>query len=296
MKLKTTYLEPLPLLADKNSRIHTTYNQTGTATGRLSSENPNLQNIPSEGEWAKKIRKGFIAEDGYQFLGLDYSQIELRIAASLSEDPKMIQVFLENGDIHFLTAAEINNVPIDKVTPEMRRQAKTLNFGVLYGMGAKAFSETAGISKEEAKKFIEEYYHDFYKIREWQTKILSEAQQTGCVKTLTGRLRWVYDLISGNQKYKSLAERAAINFPIQGLAADIIKKAMIKISNFIQKEKLENDVRLLLQIHDELIFEVKKDKLDLAKENIQKIMEENEFLTVPLKTQVSIGDNLADLK
>jgi len=296
MKLKTTYLEPLPLLADKNSRIHTTYNQTGTATGRLSSENPNLQNIPSEGEWAKKIRKGFIAEDGYQFLGLDYSQIELRIAASLSEDPKMIQVFLENGDIHFLTAAEINNIPIDKVTPEMRRQAKTLNFGVLYGMGAKAFSETAGISKEEAKKFIEEYYHDFYKIREWQTKILSEAQQTGCVKTLTGRLRWVYDLISGNQKYKSLAERAAINFPIQGLAADIIKKAMIKISNFIQKEKLENDVRLLLQIHDELIFEVKKDKLDLAKENIQKIMEENEFLTVPLKTQVSIGDNLADLK
>ena len=296
MKLKTTYLEPLPLLADKNSRIHTTYNQTGTATGRLSSENPNLQNIPSEGDWAKKIRKGFIAEDGYQFLGLDYSQIELRIAASLSQDPKMIQVFLENGDIHLLTAAEINNISINEVTPEMRRQAKTLNFGVLYGMGAKAFSETASISKEEAKKFIEEYYHDFYKIREWQTKILNEAQQTGYVKTLSGRIRWVYDLISGNQKYKSLAERAAINFPIQGLAADIIKKTMIKIHNFIQKEGLENDIRLLLQIHDELIFEVKKDKLELTKEKIQKLMEEDEFLTVPLKTKISFGDNLADLK
>jgi len=296
MKLKTTYLEPLPALMDKNSRIHTNYNQTGTATGRLSSENPNLQNIPAEGEWAKKIRKGFIAENGYQFLGFDYSQIELRIAASLSRDPKMQKVFLENGDIHALTAAEINNVKITEVTNEMRRQAKTLNFGILYGMGAKAFGETAGISKEEAKKFIEEYFHDFPYLKQWQEKILLEAQQTGCARTLTGRIRWVYDLVSGNQKYRSLAERAAINFPIQGLAADIIKNAMVKIDRFINENQLQNDVRLLLQIHDELIFEVKKEKINWVKNEIQKMLEENEWLKVPLKTQYSLGQTLADLK
>ncbi|MCX8015971.1 MAG: DNA polymerase I [Patescibacteria group bacterium] len=296
MKLKTTYLEPLPLMVDKNSRLHTTYNQTGTATGRLSSENPNLQNIPIESEWAKKIRKGFVAEKGHLFLGFDYSQIELRIAASLSDDPKMKKVFWENGDIHTITAAEINNTSPDKVTAEMRRQAKTLNFGVLYGMGAKAFSETAGISKEEAKKFIDEYYHDFANIRQWQINILAEAQQTGCVKTLTGRIRWVYDLISGNQKYRSLAERAAINFPIQGLAADIIKNAMIQIHQFILKNNLENDVRLLLQIHDELIFEVREEKIETIKNEIQKIMEQNNWLSVPLQVQSSIGKTLADLK
>lgn len=296
MKLKTTYLEPLPLMIDENSRLHTTYNQTGTTTGRLSSENPNLQNIPIESEWAKKIRKGFVAETGYLFLGFDYSQIELRIAASLSDDPKMKKVFLENGDIHTITAAEINNTSPDKVTAEMRRQAKTLNFGVLYGMGAKAFSETAGISKEEAKKFIDEYYHDFANIRQWQMNILAEAHQTGCVKTLTGRTRWVYDLISGNQKYRSLAERAAINFPIQGLAADIIKNAMIHIHQFILKNNLENDVRLLLQIHDELIFEVKEEKIETIKSEVRKIMEQNNWLSVPLQVQSSIGKTLADLK
>ncbi|NLA08124.1 MAG: DNA polymerase I, partial [Parcubacteria group bacterium] len=268
MKLKTTYLEPLPRLMDKNSRIHTTYNQTGTSTGRLSSENPNLQNIPAKGDWAKKIRGGFVAENGYQFISFDYSQIELRIAAFLSQDQKMIKAFLNNEDIHSLTAAEINNTNIDKITPEMRRQAKTLNFGVLYGMGAKSFSETAQISKDEAKKFIDEYYHDFYSIKDWQEKTISEAKQTGYVKTLTGRLRWVWDLMSGNQKYRSLAEREAINFPIQGLAADIIKIAMIKIDNFLQKEKKENDIRLILQIHDELIFEVKNDLIDWTQKNL----------------------------
>ncbi|HOM32987.1 MAG TPA: DNA polymerase I [Candidatus Paceibacterota bacterium] len=296
MKLKTTYLEPLPRLMDKNSRIHTTYNQTGTSTGRLSSENPNLQNIPAKGDWAKKIRGGFVAENGYQFISFDYSQIELRIAAFLSQDQKMIKAFLNNEDIHSLTAAEINNTNIDKITPEMRRQAKTLNFGVLYGMGAKSFSETAQISKDEAKKFIDEYYHDFYSIKDWQEKTISEAKQTGCVKTLTGRLRWVWDLMSGNQKYRSLAEREAINFPIQGLAADIIKIAMIKIDNFLQKEKKENDIRLILQIHDELIFEVKNDLIDWTQKNLTPLMEENEFFNFPLKTQCSFGKTLADLK
>jgi len=296
MKLKSTYLEPLPHLMDENCRIHTTYNQTGTATGRLSSENPNLQNIPMEGDLAKKIREGFIAEKGYQFVGFDYSQIELRIAATLSDDPKMKEAFLNDEDIHALTAAEINNTSIDKVTPAMRRQAKTLNFGVLYGMGAKSFSETAQIPKEQAKKFIEEYYHDFANIKEWQEKTLAEARQTGCVRTLTGRIRWVWDLVSGNQKYRSLAERAAINFPIQGLAADIIKTAMIRINNFLQKENAEADIRLILQIHDELVFEVKENKVEWTKKNILPLMEQNEFLSVPLKAQCHTGKTLADLK
>lgn len=296
MKLKSTYLEPLPSLMDENCRIHTTYNQTGTATGRLSSENPNLQNIPIEGELAKKIRQGFVAEKGYQFVGFDYSQIELRIAASLADDPKMKEAFLNDQDIHALTAAEINNTTLDQVTPAMRRQAKTLNFGILYGMGAKAFSETAQIPKDQAKKFIEEYYHDFANIKDWREKTLAEARQTGCVKTLSGRIRWVWDLISGNQKYRSLAERAAINFPIQGLAADIIKKAMIKINDFLQKENAIDDIRLILQIHDELIFEVKKNKVEWTINNLLPLMEQNEFLSVPLKAQYHTGETLADLK
>ncbi|HOD96634.1 MAG TPA: DNA polymerase [Candidatus Paceibacterota bacterium] len=296
MKLKSTYLEPLPSLMDENCRIHTTYNQTGTATGRLSSENPNLQNIPIEGELAKKIRQGFVAEKGYQFVGFDYSQIELRIAASLADDPKMKEAFLNDQDIHALTAAEINNTTLDQVTPAMRRQAKTLNFGILYGMGAKAFSETAQIPKDQAKKFIEEYYHDFANIKDWREKTLAEARQTGCVKTLSGRIRWVWDLISGNQKYRSLAERAAINFPIQGLAADIIKKAMIKINDFLQKENAIDDIRLILQIHDELIFEVKENKVEWTINNLLPLMEQNEFLSVPLKAQYYTGETLADLK
>jgi len=296
MKLKSTYLEPLPSLMDENCRIHTTYNQTGTATGRLSSENPNLQNIPIEGELAKKIRQGFVAEKGYQFVGFDYSQIELRIAASLADDPKMKEAFLNDQDIHALTAAEINNTTLDQVTPAMRRQAKTLNFGILYGMGAKAFSETAQIPKDQAKKFIEEYYHDFANIKDWREKTLAEARQTGCVKTLSGRIRWVWDLISGNQKYRSLAERAAINFPIQGLAADIIKKAMIKINDFLQKENAIDDIRLILQIHDELIFEVKENKVEWTINNLLPLMEQNEFLSVPLKAQYHTGETLADLK
>jgi len=208
----------------------------------------------------------------------------------------MKTAFLNGEDIHALTAAEINNTSIDKITPAMRRQAKTLNFGVLYGMGAKSFSETAQIPKDQAKKFIEEYYHDFANIKEWQEKTLAEARQTGCVRTLTGRIRWVWDLISGNQKYRSLAERAAINFPIQGLAADIIKTAMIKINNFLQKENAINDIRLILQIHDELIFEVKENKVEWTINNLLPLMEQNEFLSVPLKAQYHTGKTLADLK
>jgi DNA polymerase I len=296
MKLKNTYIDPLPELADSQKRIHTNYNQTGTATGRLSSDNPNLQNIPAQGEWAKKIREGFVCDKEKVLISLDYSQIELRIAAALSKDKKMTQAFKDGKDIHSLTASEINNIPLDKITPEMRRQAKVLNFGVLYGMGSRAFSQEAGLSKEKAANFIEEYYHDFVGIKQWQEKIINEGQSIGYIHTLTGRKRWVLDLASQNQKYRAMAERAAINFPIQGLAADIIKLAMIEINKTLKTKGLDENIKMLLQVHDELIFEVYKNYSEKARELIDKIME-NAFKldSVEIKADSKIGKNLAEL-
>jgi len=296
MKLKNTYIDPLPELADTKKRIHTNYNQTGTATGRLSSDNPNLQNIPAQGQWAKKIREGFICDKEKVLISLDYSQIELRIAAALSEDEKMTQAFKDGKDIHSLTASEINNLPFDKITPDMRRQAKVLNFGVLYGMGSRAFSQEAGLSKEKAANFIEEYYHDFVGIKQWQEKIIEEGKTIGYINTLTGRKRWVLDLASENQKYRAMAERAAINFPIQGLAADIIKLAMIEIDKTLKEKRLTEEIKMLLQVHDELIFEVYNNYSGKAKELIDKIME-NAFKldSVEIKADSKIGNNLAEL-
>jgi len=296
MKLKNTYIDPLPELADFQERIHTNYNQTGTATGRLSSDNPNLQNIPAQGQWAKQIREGFICDSEKVLISLDYSQIELRIAAALSKDKKMTQAFKDGKDIHSLTASEINNLPFDKITPEMRRQAKVLNFGVLYGMGSRAFSQEAGLSKEKATNFIEEYYRDFIGIKQWQEKIIEEGKTIGYISTFTGRKRWVMDLASQNQKYRAMAERAAINFPIQGLAADIIKLAMIEIDKTLKTKGLTDDIKMLLQVHDELIFEVYKNYSEKAKELIDKIME-NAFKldSVEIKADSKIGKNLSEL-
>lgn len=296
MKLKTTYIDPLPKLADKNNRIHTNYNQVGTSTGRLSSDNPNLQNIPNQGDWAKEIRKGFVAQKNHKLLSLDYSQIELRIAASLSQDEKMLKAFEEGKDVHILTAAEVNNVDFNKVTAGMRRQAKTLNFGVLYGMGPKAFSETTGMPKAQAQKFIEEYYRDFFGIRNWQEKIKAEGKTFGYIKTLTGRRRWVLDLISDNQKYRAMAERASANFPIQGLAADIIKLAMIEINKAIQTAEIDDKVKMLLQIHDELVFEVAEDFVSEAEKIIKEKMEKAFPLAVALKVESGFGHNLEEAK
>lgn len=296
-KLKSTYIDALPELIDpKTNRIHTNYNQTGTATGRLSSDNPNLQNIPAQGDWAEKIRCGFIADTNKKFLSLDYSQIELRVAASLSEDPKMTEAFKQNKDIHTLTASEVNNVPFNQVTPEMRRQAKTLNFGVLYGMGSKAFSENTGMPRVQAQTFIEEYYHDFVGIKQWQEQTIKNGQNQGYIKTLTGRQRWAMDLTSENQKYRAMAERAAINFPIQGLAADIIKIAMIDIDNKIKELKIQDKVKMILQIHDELIFEVDESFAKQAEVIIKEIMEQAFKLNVPVRADAHIGNNLAETK
>lgn len=291
-KLKTTYIDALPALSDENGRIHTTFEQTITATGRLSSREPNLQNIPAQGGWAKKIRSAFLAREGFVLAAFDYSQIELRIAAALSGDEKMIKAFAEGKDIHAMTAAEINNVPEEKVTPEIRRQAKTLNFGVLYGMAAKSFSETAGLSTAEAQNFIDEYFSDFSGLAKFLEETKERAKTEGFISTLTGRRRFLPGINSSNWQLRQAAERMAINMPIQGLAADIVKMAMVEIK---RQGILNGDCRLLLQVHDELIFEIAEKSAEETGEKIKTAMEKVFILPngVPLAVNAAFGKNWA---
>lgn len=295
-KLQSTYVKPLQELVAKDGRVHTTYIQTGTTTGRLSSQNPNLQNIPIGSAWATELRKSFVAEEGFRLATFDYSQIELRILASLSGDPKMIEAFNNDLDIHKLTAANVFNVSLEKVTPEMRRLAKTLNFGVVYGMGANAFAKTSGLSVGEARKFIEEYFSDFKRIKEWQEGVKAQARTFGYVTNLNGRRRWLLQATSMFRGEAAEAERAAINMPVQGLAADIIKIAMVKVSEELKNKKLENGIRMLLTIHDELLFEIKEDIIKEATELIKKIMERAYELEVPIRVVAKIGRSWGELE
>jgi len=296
VKLKTTYIDALPKLIDSaTERLHTTFNQTGTGTGRLSSSEPNLQNIPAQGEEAQLLRSAFVPIKGYTFLACDYSQLELRIVASLSEDKKMMEAFLSGKDIHAITAAEVNHVALEEVTPELRRHAKTLNFGMVYGMGARAFAESSGLTPTEAKRFIKEYFENFEGIKKYQDSVIAFAKTYGYVKTETGRRRYLPDITSGNPKFQSQAQRAAINMPTQGLAADIMKLAMIKTAGWIKENRYEDSVRLLLSIHDEMVFEVKDDMVqDIALE-VKRIMENAFTLSVPIIVDVKIGKNWGDM-
>ncbi len=295
-KLKSTYTDALPKTVDKNGRIHTTFNQTGTASGRLSSQDPNLQNIPARGDWGDKVRQAFVVEKGYKFLSIDYSQIHLRIIAALSGDKKMMEAFKKGLDIHKFTAAEINNVPIDKVTPQMRFAAKALNFGIIYGIGAQSFAESAGISKEKAREFIAEYLRDFSGVARYIKELQDEARERGYTLTLFGRRRYLPELNSQNPMLRSQAERIAVNMPIQGLEADIIKKAMIEVDSWIQKENLDSEVRMILQVHDELLFEVKENFIKKAAAEIVEIMESVLDLKVPIIAEAKTGDNWGELK
>lgn len=295
-KLKSTYTDVLPKLADKNSRIHTTFNQVGTASGRLSSQDPNLQNIPARGNWGDEIRKAFIAEKGHVFLSVDYSQIHLRIIAALANDKKMIKAFSKGEDIHKFTAAEINNVPIEKVTPQMRFAAKALNFGIIYGMGEKSFAESAGISREKAKEFIAEYLSDFSGIAGYIEELKSKARKLGFTETFFGRRRYLPEINSLNPMLRSQAERMAVNMPIQGLEADIMKKAMIEIDNWTTKNHLTDKIKMVLQIHDELLFEVKENFISEAAKKIVELMEGVISLNVPIIAEAKTGDNWACLR
>lgn len=301
-KLKSTYIEPILEKVDADHRLHTDFVQTAAATGRLSSQNPNLQNVPSfdkaEGaitkkDWARRLRSVFVAPPKFTLAAFDYSQLELRILASVSEDKTMINAFRQGEDIHAATASAVFQIPLSKVTPDLRRVAKTLNFGIIYGMGADAFAKTAGVKRAEAQEFIKNYFAAFPGIKLWQEKTKSEGRQFGYVKNLNGRRRNVTGITYGKSRLASEAERIAINMPIQGLEADIIKLAMIKVYEAIKDDR--ERVRMLLSIHDELLFEIRSDIMTEVSGRIQTIMESVFKLSVPLTVNVKFGKDWASL-
>lgn len=288
-KLKSTYIDNLPLLVNpKTKRIHTTFNQFVTSTGRLSSVNPNLQNIPIRTKRGKEVRKAFVAATSdMEILSADYSQIELRIVASVSEDQSMMHAFMDQHDIHTATAARVYNVPLEEVSDAMRRQAKTVNFGILYGISAFGLADRLRIPQKEASELIKEYFKNFPKIKEYLDKTLEFAKNNGYVETLLGRRRYIQDITSQNSIVRKSAERNAINAPIQGSAADLIKIAMISIFKELKNRKMKT--KMLLQVHDELIFEVPKDELETATVLIQKLMTEALQLRIPLAVDIKHG-------
>ncbi|HZJ41568.1 MAG TPA: DNA polymerase I [Patescibacteria group bacterium] len=294
-KLETTYLKALPkMINPKTNRIHTHFSQVVAATGRLSSHDPNLQNIPTKTTEGRRIRQAFVAEDGFVLVGFDYSQIELRLAAHFSKDKKMINSFLNKADIHTETAASINGITPKEVTHKMRQEAKAINFGILYGQGPHGLSQSAGIPYSQAQEFIKKYFITYPNIKKMVDGFIKEAERKGYASTLIGRKRPLPDINSQMPLVRKSSQRMAINTPIQGTAADLIKKAMIKVMALLAGK--DNEIRLLLQVHDELIFEIKEDKIEKYSKDIEKIMQENTQLAVPITVERSSGKTWENLK
>jgi len=290
-KLKSTYVDAFPNLVNPvTKRIHTQYNQAVTATGRLSSSNPNLQNIPVRDEEGRKIREAFIPSDeNHVLLAADYSQIELRLVAALSGDESMMDAFFNGDDIHAATAAKIYNLEIEDVTREMRRNAKSVNFGIVYGISAFGLSEQLNIPRKEAANIIEQYFAKYPKIQQYIQNQIAFAQQNGYVETLMKRRRYLRNINSGNGNLRGFDERNAINAPVQGSAADMIKAAMIAIFNEIQKRKLQS--KMILQVHDELVFDVLKSELEEMQEIVRYQMVNAITLPVPIEIDMKFGKN-----
>ncbi len=289
-KLKSTYLDALVKMVNPSTgRVHTSFNQTVTATGRLSSSNPNLQNIPVRGEEGREIRKGFVAEKGHYLISADYSQVELRVLAHYSGDPSFVQAFEREQDIHARTASEILDVSKEAVTSDMRRIAKAINFGIIYGMGAQRLAEELGIDVKTAKSYIEAYYKRYQGVTKYREEMIESAREKGYVRTLFNRRRYLPEINHSQQRFRAEAERMAINTPIQGTAADLIKKAMINIHERLERENLRT--KMILQVHDELLFEVKEDEIDLVGAMVKEEMEGVHRLDVPLKVDVKVGKN-----
>jgi DNA polymerase-1 len=287
-KLKTTYVDALPQLVNlKTGRIHTSFNQTATATGRLSSSDPNLQNIPIRGDWGRRIRESFITEEGNILLSADYSQVELRILAHLSQDVGLLEAFSNDLDIHARTASELFGIPVDKVTPDMRRIAKTVNFGVIYGISPFGLSETLSISRDDARKYIEQYFARHPGVKRYIEETLESAKNRGYVVTLFGRKRSIPELKNQNSTIRQQGERLAINSPIQGTAADIIKIAMIQIWKGFQDRALT--AKMILQVHDELLFELPVHELRTVEDFVREKMEKAVELSVPIKVDIGYG-------
>ena len=293
-KLKSTYVDPLPTMCDKvDGRVHTNFMQTVTATGRLSSNNPNLQNIPIKTEKGREIRKAFIPRDkDHVLLSADYSQIELRIVAALSGDKHMIEAFHNKHDIHTATASKVFHVPMDGVTREQRGAAKAVNFGILYGQSAFGLAQGLNISRTEAKGIIDSYFEQFSALKSYMEQVMHDAREKGYVETIMKRRRYLPDINSANAVVRGFAERNAINAPIQGSAADIIKMAMIKVHHTMKNHHLKS--KMILQVHDELVFDVHKDEVDVMKALVRECMEHAIEINVPIDTQVEVGENWLD--
>jgi DNA polymerase-1 len=292
-KLRSTYVDALITLTHPDTgRIHTSFNQAATATGRLSSRDPNLQNIPIRTEQGRKIREAFIPDIGKKLLSADYSQIELRIMAHYANDPILIEAFCNDEDIHLRTASEIFHQPLSNVTDTLRYQAKAINFGIIYGMGAFRLSKELNISRKMAQTFIDQYFERYQGVRRFIDKTVAHAEKTGKTTTLCGRIRHIPDINSKNKNVQAGARRIAVNTPIQGTAADFIKLAMIQVNQFIQSEKL--DTRMILSVHDEIVLEVPKAELENIRTEVKKMMENVWKLNVPLKVNMDVGKNWAE--
>jgi DNA polymerase-1 len=294
-KLKSTYVDALPELVNpKTGRIHTSFNQTRTTTGRLSSSDPNLQNIPIRDEQGRRIREAFIAPAGSYLMGVDYSQIDLRALAHLSQDENLLNAFRHDEDIHAATAAQLYGVPPSQVTPAMRRLAKTVNFGVIYGMSGYGLEQATELSREEAGKFITAYFEKYPGVKKYLELTKEQARQTGYVQTILGRKRLIPEINAANRQVREAAERMAINMPVQGTSADIIKKAMVNLHRAMLKRELKS--KMLLQVHDELVFEVPENELSEMRQLVPEMMVNAIKLSIPLKVDTKVGKNWGEME
>ena len=294
-KLKSTYCDGLTAVVNPNThRIHSVFTQTVTVTGRLSSTEPNLQNIPTRTELGREIRKMFVAKDGYVLVDADYSQIELRVLAHIANDETMINAFRNNEDIHAVTASQVLGIPLEDVTKEQRSSAKAVNFGIVYGIGEFSLAQDLHISVKEAKAYIESYLEKYHGVRNYMESIKEQAKKDGYVKTMLNRIRYIPELKSPNYNIRQFGERVALNTPIQGTAADIIKLAMVRVDNRLINEGLKS--KLILQVHDELIVEAYKDEVDKVKQILSEEMQGAMELNVPLKVDMSTGHSWYDAK
>src|SRR5699024_8588442 len=288
-KLKSTYTDKLPEMVDKEGRLHTSYHQAVTATGRLSSSDPNLQNIPVRTAEGRRIRQAFTASPGHKIVAADYSQIELRIMAHLSNDKGMQRAFAEGLDIHSATAAEVWGTSVEEVSADARRDAKAINFGLIYGMSAFGLSKQLGITRYKAQEYIERYFERYPGVQEYMERTRALAAEQGYVETLFGRRLYLPEIKSRNGARRQAAERTAINAPMQGTAADIIKRAMITVDAWLQESGLP--ARMVMQVHDELVFEVQEEAVDTLVAELRKQMEAAATLSVPLVVDTGVGDN-----
>lgn len=299
-KLLSTYIDAIPPQLDKNSRLHSTFIQAGTTTGRMASNNPNLQNIPNKTLLGRAIRRAFVTEKGYKLVSFDYSQIELRIAAILSKDKKLIEIFKSGEDIHAGVAARVFKVPKESVDKTMRTKAKAINFGILYGMGVNALKANLGVDRKEAQEFYDEYFKTFTGLSSYLEKTKKETEKKGYTETLFGRRRYFSEFKSHLPYVRAQAERMAINAPIQGTSADLTKISMKRIDDYIKLKKHEDDIHLILQVHDELVYEVKESLVEDVTLNFKKIMETilplKDTLEVPIIVDAQVGDNWGEMK